>query len=415
MRFAFRRSSSQVAYCALSIKAGTRDEKAEYNGLAHLTEHILFKGTVKRSSKSINNLIDSLGGELNAYTNKEETVLHTTLLKEDISKAIDILFEMAFTSLFSDKDLEKEKVIVLDEINSYKDSPSEQIFDDFEELLFEGSSLAMPVLGKAKSLKRIGSKEIKEYMTQYFIPSNMSFTIVADIDEKELLGKLTRSLRKYVAECSDEASLVDRELTDADLIGRAPDSKNPLSSASHFEKEIIRRNHQAHCVMGCPAYSLYDDKRRIVLILLINILGGPAANSRLNMVLREKEGLVYSIDASYNQYSDTGVATIYFGCDKANLDKCIALVDNELKKLREVTLSEKALSMAKKQLLGQLAISSDNGEAQCLSMGKSLLVFNDIMSDERIREQIVAITAEELREVACEIFASDRISRLIYK
>lgn len=415
LRFAFKRSSSQVAYCALSIKAGTRNEDVEHNGLAHLTEHILFKGTIKRSSKSINNLIDSLGGELNAYTNKEETVLHTTLLKEDISKAIDILFEIAFTSLFTEKDLQKEKIVVLDEINSYKDSPADQIFDDFEELLFENSPLGMPVLGKVKSLKKITSDDIKEYVSEYFVPQNMSFTVVADIDEKTLLNKLARSIARYVPGCSDETSLIVQELTATDAIGRGQGSDDPLTLGSRFEKEISRRNHQAHCVMGCSAYSLYDDRKRITLVLLVNILGGPATNSRLNMLLREQEGLVYSIDANYNQYSDTGVVTIYFGCDKTNLDRCIALVGGELKRLREVALSDKALSMAKKQLLGQLAISSDNGEAQALSMGKSLLVFNDIMSDTQIREKIETITSEELREVANEIFAPERVSKLIYK
>ena len=415
LRFAFKRSSSQVAYCALNIKTGTRSEEPEFNGLAHLTEHMLFKGTVKRSSKSINNLIDSLGGELNAYTNKEETVLHTTVLKEDIAKAIDILFEIAFTSLFDEKELQKEKIVVADEINSYKDSPSEQIFDDFEEYLLEGSPLAMPVLGTIKSLKKIKSEHIKGYVSSFFIPENMSFSVVADIDEKDVIAKLNRSLRRYIIpNCIEENEASVRELTSKDVITGEQDN-NPLSVGTRFVKEVTRRNHQVHCIMGCTAYSLYDDPERLALILLINILGGPAANSRLNMLLREREGLVYTIEANYNQYSDTGVVTIYFGCDKVNIDKCITSVKNELKKVRDVRLTESALKTAKKQLLGQLAISSDNGESQCMSMGKSLLVFNDILDNDQIRVKIEAITSDQIHEVANAIFAPERMSVLIYK
>ena len=405
-----------MAYCALNIKTGTRSEEHEFNGLAHLTEHMLFKGTAKRSSKSINNLIDSLGGELNAYTNKEETVLHTTVLKEDIAKAIDILFEIAFTSLFDEKELQKEKIVVADEINSYKDSPSEQIFDDFEEYLLEGSPLAMPVLGTIKSLKKIKSEHIKRYVSSFFIPENMSFSVVADMDEKDVIAKLNRSLKSYIPNwnCAGENGAGVRELTSKDIIAGERDN-NPLSVGTRFVKEVTRRNHQVHCIMGCTAYSLYNDPERLALILLINILGGPAANSRLNMLLREKEGLVYTIDANYNQYSDTGVITIYFGCDKVNIDKCIASVKNELKKVREVRLTESALKMAKKQLLGQLAISSDNGESQCMSMGKSLLVFNDVLDNDQIRVKIEAITSDRIHEVANAIFAPERMSVLIYK
>ena len=404
-----------MAYCALSIKTGTRSEEPEFNGLAHLTEHMLFKGTVKRSSKSINNLIDSLGGELNAYTNKEETVLHTTVLKEDIAKAIDILFEIAFTSLFDEKELQKEKIVVADEINSYKDSPSEQIFDDFEEYLLGGSPLAMPVLGTIKSLKKIKSEHIKGYVSSFFIPENMSFSVVADIDEKDVIAKLNRSLRRYIIpNCIEENEASVRELTSKDVITGEQDN-NPLSVGTRFVKEVTRRNHQVHCIMGCTAYSLYDDPERLALILLINILGGPAANSRLNMLLREREGLVYTIEANYNQYSDTGVVTIYLGCDKVNLNKCITSVKNELKKVRDVRLTESTLKMAKKQLLGQLAISSDNGESQCMSMGKSLLVFNDILDNDQIRVKIEAITSDQIHEVANAIFAPERMSVLIYR
>lgn len=401
MRFAAKRSVSPVAYCALHIKAGTRDEDMRYGGLAHLTEHLLFKGTEKKSASVVNSCIEKLGGELNAYTSKEETVIHATVLKEDIARAVNLLVEMAFTCTFPERGIQKEKGVVLEEIKSYKDSPAEQIYDDFEELLFAGTSLAMPVLGKASTLKRIGRSTLQEYYHSRFCPQNMVFTVVADIDGDKVRNLLLKALSKYpyrgVPAITGDPAVKSRE----------------TAAASPFVKSRVRRSHQAHCLIGAPAYSLYDP-RRVPLLLLVNMLGGPMSNSRLNMVLRERNALVYSVESSYSQYRDCGTVTVYFGCDKAALDKCSRLVHRELSAMRDNLVSDRALREAKKQYLGQLAIASDSGESCVLAMGKSILSFGEAVDMGQTRERIMAVTAGDLRDAAADIFAEERLSTLVY-
>lgn len=400
LQFAFKKSNSAVAYCSLTIRCGTRSEDPQYSGLAHLTEHMIFKGTSYHNATSINSYIEKLGGELNAYTTKEEIVLHSTVLKEDLNKAVGLLVELAFCPVFPEKELKKEKVVVLDEINSYKDSPSDQIFDDFEEYLFSGSDLSMPVLGKAKTLRKIDTNILKEFVKKNFRPENMAFSIVADMDGKHAGRMLMNALKKYVPADMDAAPAVS-----------AVSEEKPVFPS--FSKKITKKSHQAHCIIGAPAYSYYD-QRRMALILLVNILGGPAANARLNILLREKNALVYNVEASYGQYSDTGVVNIYFGCDRIYFDKCVKLVEEELDRFREILMPQRTLKQGKKQLLGQLAISSDNGEAQCLSMGKSLMVFGEVLEVDKMRSMIEAVTSEQIRDVARDIFAKDNLSRLIY-
>lgn len=400
--YAFRRISSPVAYCALTIKAGTRDEAAALNGLAHLTEHMLFKGTTKRGAVRINNYLESLGGELNAYTTKEETVIHATVLREDIAKAVELLSDLAFNSKFPVKELLKERDIVLDEISSYKDQPSEQIFDDFDELLFNGHPLSMPILGKPKTVKHIGVDEIQNFRDRYYLPSNMSFSIVAEITPER------------------GAALVNRYFGKKENNGTAPNGiKRPedLSCKINITGEkvlrIPKKTHQAHCVMGNSAYSMYNENR-IPLALLTNILGGPALNSKLNQSMREKHALAYTVDASYTPYTDTGLFTIYFGTDKNNIEKCLDVVYKEMNLLKEREIKPATLKSAKKQLLGQLAISSDNAESQCLSMGKSLLFYGKLEPIEVVRERISAIDSLRLQQVAKEILDDSRMFTLIF-
>lgn len=403
LQFKFKRSTSPVAYCALSIKSGTRREDQRFGGIAHLTEHMIFKGTQYKSAGCINSYIEKLGGELNAFTTKEEIVIHSTVLKEDISRAIGLLVELAFSPKFSEKELEKEKVVVLDEIISYKDSPSEQIFDDFEEHLFEGTSLSMPVLGKTKTLKKISVQELNAHVKEHFILSNMAFTVVADTDEERVKGVLYKALMKYAPHAME---IIEEATKEKDIPPR-------MGQVKPFSKVVNRKGHQTHCIIGGQAYPYYDS-RRIPLILLINILGGPAANSRLNTILREKNALVYNVDAAYGQYSDTGIVTIYFGCDKQYYERCLQLIEGELERFRSTPMSERALKSAKKQLLGQMAISSDNSEAQCLSMGKSLLVFKEVISTSKMREMIESVTVQDIMEVAADIFSPDKICKLTY-
>ncbi|MBO7763940.1 MAG: insulinase family protein, partial [Bacteroidales bacterium] len=304
---------------------------------------------------------------------------------------------------FQEKELEKEKTVVLDEIITYKDSPADQIFDDFEELLFEGTNLSMPVLGKTRTLKKIGVKELYEHTRTHFTLNNMAFTVVADAPEEKVRELLLKALKKYAPSAMEGDGKISEGLT---IPPRMPQVKT-------FNKVVNRKGHQTHCIIGAQAYPYYE-KKRMALILLVNILGGPAANSRLNTILREKNGLVYNVDAAYGQYSDTGIVTIYFGCDRQNYEKCVRLIEGELEKFRVAPMSDKALKAAKKQLLGQLAISSDNSEAQCLSMGKSLLVFREVIGTARMRQMIEEVTASDVMEAAADIFAPEKICKLTY-
>lgn len=417
IRFAYKRVNSPVAYCALSVKAGTRDEDPKYNGLAHLTEHMLFKGTQKRTSRSINNLLEKEGGELNAYTTKEEIVLCSTVLQEDLPKAVDLLAELAFTSVFPQKELDKEMDVVFDEIISYKDSPAEAIYDHFETLLFKGHPLEKAILGEKKSLKKIDSNTLKAFLKENFTPQNMVFSIVGNIEQDRLAHLIEKSTSKYTGEsikaqfCPENFASTATDSKDA----AERDSSQSLKTGNTFAIGFAKRNHQAHCIIGCSAYSYFDGWKRIALALLTNILGGPASGSRLNMVLREKHALVYNIEATYTPYSDTGIFSIYFGCDKSLIQKCLELVYKELEKIVETPLKESELKSAKKQFLGQLFISQDNAEAQCLAMGKSILVFNNIYPFEQTRKQIEEITPKQLQEVAKEILCKERLSELVYR
>ena len=420
MKFSFKRVSSPVAVCAVSTMVGTRNEEPAYNGLAHLNEHMLFKGTEKRGAASINNLLENVGGELNAYTTKEETVVHATVLKEDLRRAVELLLELLFTSTYPDKELLKEREVVYEEIISYKDSPADSIYEDFECRLFEGHPLQYPILGTRKTLSRIESSTLKEYLHKWFIPDNMAISVVADMEESQVVKIVERALRKY---CPGQHCDIIRESTPQPLVAGTAGGRTAAGEAAPldwtpvppFRIEINKKHHQAHCIIGTRAYSYTQERERLALALLANILGGPAMNARLNTVLREKNALVYTVEACFNPYSDTGLFTIYFGCDKPLVERSLRLVRKELERVIEAPLSSRALANAKKQLLGQLAIASDNSEAQCLSMGKSMMIFGYIEPMETTRAKIESLTAAELQRVAQEILAWDNLSILIYK
>lgn len=399
IRYAVKRSGSAVAYCSLGIACGTRYEQGFHSGIAHFTEHTLFKGTEHKSSSVINGYLDRLGGELNAYTTKEEIVLHATILKEDLSKASSLLMEIATEATFPDNEVNTERGVVIDEIKSYKDSPSEDVYDRFEEKLFRGHSLSMPILGTPQSVRATSAEELRRFYKEKFVPGSMVFTIVADIDEKRMEADLLRTFDKFFS----GSGMVSGEMT-------RPES---ITLDNVFDEVINKRNHEANAVLGGYAPSLYEEKERIATSLMSNILGGPAMNSILNDILREKHGWVYGVESSYTQYSDTGIMAISLGCERENTEKCIDAVRREISKLQANALTDRKLRAAKKQFLGQIAISSDNGEAQCLSMGKSLLAYGRVASAEEIKREIEAVSADMIRDMACRIFAPDRTSCLI--
>ena len=403
LQYAVKRSGSSVGYCALSIRCGTRDEEGFHSGIAHFVEHTIFKGTEHRSANVINGYLDRLGGELNAFTTKEEIVFHATVLKEDLPKAAALLFELATCPTFPEHEINTEKGVVIDEIHSYKDTPSEDIYDRFEEMLFEGHPLSGPILGTVASVKKINHDELIRFAREKFLPEKMAFTVVADIDEKKMEKDVLKLAGKFFGAGDSSVAKKDTKA-----------GPEPWEGGCRFEKTLNKRNHQANCVIGGLAPSLYQERERLATVLLCNILGGPASNSILNYILREKNGWVYGVECGYTQYSDTGMVTISMGCDKHNLEKCLTAIEKEIRKLQENTLSERRLKAAKKQLLGQLAISSDNGETQCLSMGKGLLAYGKIDGDRKTKDMVDAITAEDVREMARTIFAPERLSRLIY-
>lgn len=399
LRYAVKRSGSAVGYCALSIHCGTRDEAGFPSGIAHFTEHTIFKGTEQKSASVINGYLDRLGGELNAYTTKEEIVIHSTVLKEDLPKAMSLLLEIATSSIFPEHEIEVEKGVVIDEINSYKDSPADDIYDRFEETLFEGHPLGGIILGTEDSVKSITSADLQRFAAKFFIPERMAFTIVADLDEAVLEKKvLTLAGKFWEGKVNEPADF----------------RTTPVGIENHFERSEDKENHEVNAIIGGYAPTLYQEKERLTAVLLANILGGPASNSILNADLREKHGWVYGVECSYTQYTDSGIMAISLGCDKENLEKCLRHVRKAIQKLQQTPFTAARLKAAKKQLLGQLAISSDNGETQCLSMGKSLLAFGHIASDTENRNAIESISAEDLQHAACTIFAEQNLSTLIY-
>ena len=400
LQYAVKKSGSSVAYCALSIKCGTRDEQGFHSGLAHFVEHTLFKGTERRSASVINGYLDRLGGELNAFTTKEEIVFHATVLKEDLHKAASLLFELATSATFPQHEIETEKGVVIDEIHSYKDSPSEDIFDKFEEMLFAGHPLSGNILGTVASVKKISRDELLKFVKEKFRPEKMAFSIVADIDENKLEKEAQKLCKQYFA----------------DHPATKPHSEPQKVEHTYvpFDKTLSKRNHQANCIIGGPAPSLYQERERLATVLLCNILGGPANNAILNSVLREKNGWVYGVECSYTQFADAGLVAISLGCDKSNLDKCVKAIYKEIHKLQATPLSDRKLKAAKKQLLGQIAISGDNGETQCLSMGKSLLAYGRISGGKETRELVEKISAADIQEMANTVFNIQTLSKLVY-
>ena len=401
MQYAVKGSNGKAGYCSLSIKCGTRAEGDLPEGTAHFVEHTIFKGTKRLSASRINSYLDRLGGELNAYTTKEEIVLHATVLREDIWKAVGLLLEIATEATFPEHEVETERGVILDEIISYKDSPSEDIFDNFESRFFAGSPLGRLTLGTLESVGKTTVEDLKTYYRRNFIPRNMALCIVASGDEADLEKQVLK--------------LVNNIDGNGDCTGGFAFRYNPVAAAhTVFDITEDKENHEVNMVMGAEAPSLYEQKERVAAVLLANILGGPASNSLLGAKLREKHGWVYSIECGYTQFSDTGLMTVSLGCDRVNLQKCLRAVDRILRKVRETEMSPNALRAAKKQLLGQRAISSDSGETQCLSMGKGLLSFGEIMPDTRVRELVMGVSAEDLRLMACRIFDPSKVSRLIY-
>ena len=389
-------NNSKIAYCGYQIKAGTRNEKPGDEGLAHFCEHVTFKGTQTHTSTAIINKLESVGGDLNAFTNKEDTVFYSAIPVEHFAKAVDVLSDIVFYSIFPQAEIDKEVEVICDEIESYNDSPAELIYDEFENLVFKGHPLGHNILGSADRVRGFATADAMRFTQQYYRPDNAIFFVYGNIDFKRLVKTLEKLTPKQQQE-----SLVDEAQMVAN--GKLPE----LTILNHD-------THQAHVMIGNRAYSA-THPLRIPLYLLNNMLGGPGMNARLNVILRERRGLVYSVESSMVCYGDTGLWSVYFGCDPHDVNRCVRLVKGEFKRLMEKPLSEKTLAAAKKQIKGQLAVACDNNENFAVDFGKSFLHFGDEKDIEKLYQKIDAVTAEQIQQVAKEIFDKDSLATLVIK
>lgn len=394
IRVVYLHAAAQVAHMGVTILAGSRFENPDEEGLAHFLEHCIFKGTHKRKAFHVLSRLDSVGGEINAYTSKEEICIYASFTKNHTKRASELLADITLNSSFPEKEIQKEKEIILDEINSYLDSPSEKIFDDFEANLFKGHALGNNILGTKESVNSFGKKHLLNYVSRFFTSDNMVISFVGDISRKEL-----------------------EKILEADFIGckqKTIDTpKNDYFGKTQFKIKTEESNYQVHSLIGGFAPSYTDDARR-GMTLLNNILGGPALNSRLNLSIREKYGYSYTIEANYSPFVDTGYWAVYFGTDPKYLKKSLELVYKELKLLRDKKLGTQQLNASKEQLKGHLALGLDSNSGLMLGLGKSLLLFNQIDTIQEIYDSIDKLTASEILEVANQYYAEDTISELIF-
>ena len=401
LRVIHRPDSSPIVYCGYQINAGTRDEKPGEEGLAHFCEHTTFKGTSRRKAWHVLNGLESVGGDLNAFTTKEDTVYYAAILKEHASRAVDLLTDIVFHSVYPQHELDKEVEVVCDEIESYNDSPSELIFDEFENMIFEGHPLGHNILGTADNVRRFTTVDAQRFTRRHYRPDNAVFFIAGDVDFKKIVRQLQR------ADWPETPHVPHASV--ASVAPNGPFASNPPSSLT-----VNRNTHQAHVMLGCRAYDIHDD-RRMSLYLLNNMLGGPGMNARLNLSLRERHGLVYTVESTMVSYSDTGLWAIYFGCDPHDVKRCMRLVRRELDKVMEKPLSAVQLAKAKKQLKGQIGVACDNRESFALDFGKSFLHYGWEKDIYTLFRNIEAITPEGIQQVARELMAPDRLTTLVYQ
>ena len=430
-------SDSKVVYCGYQINAGTRNEEPGEEGLAHFCEHVTFKGTERRKAWHILNCLESVGGDLNAYTNKEGTVYYSAILKEHIARAVDLLSDIVFHSVYPQAEIDKEVEVICDEIESYNDSPAELIYDEFENILFKGSSLGHNILGTTEQVRSFTTEDALRFTRKLYRPDNAIFFAYGDIDFKKLVKLVERALAdddsgKLAEEdchadfadgadfsggtgfAGDENSITtEKSVSSVKSVG----PKNYLSVGEEIAGQTIvmqKNTHQAHVMIGTRAYDVNDD-RRMPLYLLNNILGGPGMNAKLNLALREHNGLVYTVESTMVAYGDTGTWSIYFGCDEHDIKRCLRLVRKELDRMMEKPLSDSQLKAAKKQIKGQIGVACDNRENFALDFGKSFLHYGWEKNVDCLYEQVEAITSQQIQDVARELFDKNRLITLIFK
>ena len=414
-------SDSKVVYCGYQINAGTRNEEPGEEGLAHFCEHVTFKGTERRKAWHILNCLESVGGDLNAYTNKEGTVYYSAILKEHIARAVDLLTDIVFHSVYPQAEIDKEVEVICDEIESYNDSPAELIYDEFENIIFKDSPLGHNILGTAEQVRSFKTEDALRFTRKLYRPDNAIFFAYGDIDFKKLVRLLKKSfLSEERRVKSEETTFGDRresQFNSPEAQAQFNIQHSTFNTQHSFEGQTIvmqKNTHQAHVMIGTRAYDV-NDSRRMPLYLLNNMLGGPGMNAKLNLALREHNGLVYTVESTMVAYGDTGIWSIYFGCDEHDVKRCLRLVRKELDKFMQKPLSEAQLKAAKKQIKGQVGVACDNRENFALDFGKSFLHYGWEKNVDRLYEQVDEITAEQIQAVAQELFDKDRLTTLIFK
>ena len=405
LRIIHKPSVAEVVYCGYQIAAGTRDELPGEEGMAHFCEHLTFKGTEHRNAIQIINGLEQLGGDLNAFTNKEDTTFYAAIQKEHIAKAISLLTDMVFHSTYPQHEIDKEVEVICDEIESYNDSPAELIYDEFENMLFEGHPLGHNILGNAEQLRTYKTADALRFVKRNYRTDNAIFFIYGNVDFKRVV--------RLVAAASKDGGNSDSSMANC---SRGAGCASTPGRIGQGTRELVKDigSHQAHVMLGTRSYDIHHPLR-IPLYLLNNILGGPSMNARLNLALRERNGLVYTVESTMVSYSDTGMWSIYFGCDPHDVRKCLRLVRRELDKVMQKSLSDNALQKAKQQLKGQIAIACDNREQFALDFGKSFLHYGWEKNVERLFDSIDKVTVADIQQVANDLFAADKLSTLIFK
>lgn len=397
-------STTNVVYAGIAVAAGTRHELDSESGMAHFVEHMNFKGTQRLTSMQILNRMESVGGDLNAYTGKEETVFYSVFMREHLRRALPLLMDIVFNSTYPQAELEKEREVVIDEIESYLDTPAEQIYDDFEAKLFAGHPLGRNILGNAERLRQYTTADLRAFVSRTYSLEKAVLFVKGKVTEKEVRRLMGEPLPAHpMMEEDSSPALHIREEAVTNDSGKADASGGESST-----------HHQAHVMLVARSYAM-TDSRHIGLALLSNLLGGPALNSRLSLALRERTGLVYTVESNVTAYTDTGVWSVYFGCDHSDLQRCLRLVQRELQRLVDAPLSQRTLDAARRQMKGQMAIAADSFENSALAMAKQFLLTGRTYTLEERFAQLDALTPELLYEIACDIFEPSRLTSLIYQ
>lgn len=394
-------SQSPVVYCGYAVAAGTRDEQPGFEGMAHFCEHITFKGTQRRRAINILNYLETVGGDLNAFTNKEETVYHAAVLRDNVDRAVDLLTDIVFHSTYPQAEIDKEVEVIVDEIESYNDSPSELVYDLFENAIFRGHPLGHNILGTAERLRTYTTADAVRFTSRLYRPDNAVFFAYGNIS----FSRLVHLLEKAHAQASSAAAIMP-QATMSLPTGSVP---LPPYQAQHITHHMD--THLAHVMIGCRAYDVHDN-RRIALYLLNNILGGPGMTARLNLSLRERYALVYTVESMMQSYSDTGLWAVYFGCDPKNVSRCLRLIRHELDAMIAKPISESRLRAAKKQIRGQIGIACDSRESFALDFAKSYLHYGWKKDVSALCERIDTLTTADLQQVAADMFNADNITRV---